>query len=96
MPDKILTTKDEIHKVICNFNEVHYSKTEKPPFGLGQFLCKAVGPYGTMKFSDRVLEGSLTKEDKASINYQEVYELLEITKKKGHKIGTKQPHRLDQ
>ena len=96
MPDKILTTKDKIHKVICNFNEVHYSKTEKPPFGLGQFPCKGVGPYGTMKFSDRVLEGSLTKEDKASINYQEVYELLEITKKTGHKIGTKQPHRLDQ
>ena len=81
MSDKILTTKDEIHKVICNFNEVHYSKPEKSPFGLGKFLCKAVGPHGTLEFSDRVLEGSLTKEDKARINYQEVYELLEITKR---------------
>ena len=89
MPDKILTTKDEIHKVICNFNEVHYSKPEKSPFGLGKLQCKAVGPHCTLKFSDRVLKGSLTKEDKASINYQEVYELVEITKKTGHKIGTK-------
>ena len=44
-------------------------------------MCKAVGPHGTSHFSDRVLEGTMTAEDRANINYQEAYELLDMMKR---------------
>ena len=60
--DQILTKKEEIHEAIINYNIKHYSKPEHSPFGLGTFLCEAIGPHGTTEFSDRILVGELDSE----------------------------------
>ena len=75
--EKTITTKDEIHESIINYNIEHYSKPESSPFGLGQFLCDAIGPHGTSQFSDRILAGDLTEADRKEIQFEEAYELLQ-------------------
>ena len=62
--EQIITKKEEIHEVIINYNIQHYSKPENSPFGLGTFLCDAIGPHGISDFVDRVLARKLTAEDK--------------------------------
>ena len=74
--EQIITKKEEIHEAIINYNIKHYSKPEASPFGLGNFLCDAIGPRGTIEFANRILAGELTQEDEKNIRFEEAFELL--------------------
>ena len=78
--EEIITKKDEIHNAIIDYNITHYSKPEGSPFGLGTFLCDAIGPHGTSEYSDRILEGKLDDTDRQEINFDEAYKLLNFMK----------------
>ena len=58
-------------------NKEYFSSTETSPLGLSTFLHNAIAAHDTSKFCDKVLRGRLDKEDKASINNTEVYELIQ-------------------
>ena len=52
---------------------------EQTPPGLNTSLYKVIGPHGTSKICDAVLNAQLTEEDKENIEFVEAFELLRMT-----------------
>ena len=73
---KVLSTKQEIHESIIDYNIKHYSKAEASPVGIGTPLHEKLGPYGISPFCDRVLQGNMNFHDLEDIPMSETVELL--------------------
>ena len=89
--EQTITKAEEIHEAIINYNIKHYSKPEASPFGLGTFLCEAIGPHGTTDFADRILAGELNPEDEKEIKFQEAFELLKLMKNQDQPPTQREP-----
>ena len=68
-----------MHDLLIERNEKHFSLAEHTPQGINGFIYEALGPYGTSEFSDRVLEGKMTVEDKAGFDMTEAGEIFLAT-----------------
>ena len=79
LPSIVHTKKEEIHNAIIEHNIQHFSKAEKTPQGIKTFLYQALGDHGTSEFSNRILNGELTKTDKEKFQLSETFELLQAT-----------------
>ena len=51
---------------------------KKHPQEINDFIYEDLGPYGTSEFSDRVLEGTMTEEDKPGFSMIEAKELFMV------------------
>ena len=78
-PSTVYTDKDKVHELLIERNVKHFSLAEQTPQGINGFIYEALGPYGTSEFSDRVLEGKLSEEDKSGFNLIEAKELFVAT-----------------
>ena len=78
-PGTVYIDKDKVHELLIERNEKHFSLAEQTPQGINGFIYEALGPYGTSEFSDRVLEGTMTEEDKSGFNMIEAKELFLAT-----------------
>ena len=65
------TDRDTIHKLLINRNIKHFSQAEDTPQGLNGFIQVALGVDGTNAFSDRVLCGTMTEDDRAGFTLKE-------------------------
>ena len=83
----VYTGQDKIHKLLIERNITHFSKAEATPQGINGFIYNALGPYGISNFSDRVLKGEMTEEEKASFDMAEAAELFEATSKPEHDLA---------
>lgn len=79
----MVTDKDEIHEHIIAYNIAHYSNAESSPLGLNTPLYHKLGPSGTTKFSDDVLNGTINIKDLEDIEMKETIELLHSAVKLG-------------
>ena len=78
-PGTVYTDKDTVHDLLIERNEKHFSLAEQTPQGINGCIYEALGPYGTSEFSDRVLEGKMTAEDKAGFDMTAARELCMAT-----------------
>ena len=68
-----------MHKLLIELHVKHFSLAEQTPQGINGFTYEPLSPYGTSEFSDKVLEGKMTEEDKLGFNLIEAKELLMAT-----------------
>ena len=79
MPSNVYTDKDMIHDRLIDRNIKHFSAAKETPQGINGFIYNALGPHGTSEFSDRVLDGNMTEEDKATFDLVEAKEIFQAT-----------------
>ena len=84
LPSMVYTGQDKIHELLIERNITHFSKAKTTPQGINGFIYNALGPYGFSNFSDRVLKGEMTEEEKASFDMAEAAELFEAISKPAH------------
>ena len=78
-PGIAYTEEDKVHHLLFERNVKHFSLAGKTPQGINWFICEALGPYDTSKFSDRVLERQMTKDNKEGFSLIEVEEIFLAT-----------------
>ena len=79
MPSNIYTDKDMMHDRLIDRNIKHFSAAEDTPQEKNSFIYNALGPYGTSDFSDRVLDGNMTEEDKVAFDLVKAKGLFQAT-----------------
>ena len=81
MPSIMYTDKVSIHDRLIIRNIDHFSAAEDTLQGVNGFIYTALGPNGITDFSDRVLGGNMTEEDKSSFDLVGAKELFRTTSK---------------
>ena len=89
LPSNVYTDQETIHNLLIDRNIKHFSQAEDTPQGINGFIYNALGPHGTSDFSDRVLEGNMTEDERTAFSLAEAEELFQATSRPDSELPPK-------